>query len=143
MNARTLRSVSSIAVVIAHILTIGLCALYLQPRITKVETFISVLSVFVPVFGVYVGIAVKSLSLSAGPRGPKVQATFIILLSVLFAAYLSSILAVIFLYANGTIPNEDILPASIAAMEAAFGAYFMTLFLKLFENSVGDHANTQ
>lgn len=133
MSAGKLRAILSIAVVLAHIALIIFCAIFLYPRITKLETYISTISIFVPVFGVYVGIVVKSITISAAPAGRKVSKTFITLIVMLFMAYFASIISVVILYSSGVIPNEDLLPAAVGAMEAAFGAYFMALFLTLFD----------
>lgn len=124
----------SLAVVFAHIGIIAFCAFFLQSRVTKFETLISTISVFIPIFGVYVGIVVREASLSPTRSGGKASTAFISLLVVLFFAYLISIVGVLLLYATGTIPNEDLLPAAIGVMEAAFGAYFMSLFLTLFDS---------
>lgn len=132
MYTRTARSVFAILVVVSHVVFVSICAVYLQDRVTKLETYLSTMAVFLPVFGIYVSIVVKSVGISKGPRGKLVSGTFLTLIFVLFVAYVAGNLFVLRAYGSGFIPTEDYLPAAFALVETAFGGFFTTLFLTLF-----------
>ncbi|MBN8187697.1 hypothetical protein JF540_13455 [Salipiger thiooxidans] len=132
MYERTARAVFAILVVIVHVVFVSFCAVYLQARITKFATYVSTIAVFLPVFGIYVGVVVKSVGISKGPRGRKVSGVFLALMVILFAAYVAGNAFVLWSYETGFIGTEDLLPAAVALVESAFGGFFTTLFLTLF-----------
>jgi hypothetical protein len=119
-------------VVASHVLLVGFAAFFLQARITAIETYLSTLAVFLPVFGTYLSIVVKSVGMSRGPRGKLVSSTFISLMLILFVAYSLGIVFVLYSYATGFIGTEEALPGAIGLVEAAFGGFFTTLFVTLF-----------
>lgn len=129
---RTARSFFAILVVLAHVVFVSVCAVFLQDRITSLETYLSTMAVFLPVFGIYVGIVVKATGIRKGPRGPKVSGTFLTLMGLLFVAYLAGNIFVLRGYGSGFIASEEMLPAAFALVETAFGGFFTTLFLTLF-----------
>lgn len=133
---REARSAFSVAVVICHILLIFFAAYLLSTRITNVETYLSTLGVFLPVFGVYVGIVVLNISVSRGPRGKKVSRTFMIIISALFIAYLACIVSILLAFRSNFIQDENLLPGALAFAEAAFGAFFTSIFLKLMDGKL-------
>ena len=132
MYERTARAVFAILVVIVHVVFVSFCAVYLQARITKIATYVSTIAVFLPVFGIYVGVVVKSVGISKGPRGRKVSGVFLALMVILFAAYVAGNAFVLWSYETGFIGSEDLLPAAVSLVESAFGGFFPTLFLTLF-----------
>lgn len=132
MYERTARSVFALTVVAAHVFFVSLAAVFLQDRITKAATYVSTLAVFLPVFGIYVGVVVKQIGSTVGPRGHQVSAVFLLLMSTLFSAYVAGNAFVLYSYNNGFIESEDMLPGAIALVESAFGGFFTTLFLTLF-----------
>lgn len=132
MYERTARSIFALLVVVVHVLFVSFCAVYLQDRITRTATYLSTMAVFLPVFGIYVGVVVKSLGVTRGPRGRKVSNVFTIIMFVLFLAYVSGNIFVVLSFDSGFISSEDMLPGAIAVIEAAFGGFFTTMFLSLF-----------
>ena len=138
MSTRSARAFFAILVVLVHVVFVSYCAIYLQTRITKPETYFSTIAVFLPVFGIYVGVVVKSVGTSKGPKGPNVSGTFLALITILFIAYACGNAFVLYSYGSGFISTEDLLPGAIAIVEAAFGGFFTTLFLTLFGQSQAD-----
>lgn len=132
MYLRTARTTFALLVVISHVALVTYCAIFFQDRITKFPTFVSTLSAFLPVFGIYVGVVVKEVSLKKGSRGHKVNTAFILIMAILFLAYALGVFLVIRSYETGFIETEDMLPGAIALVEAAFGGFFTTMFLTLF-----------
>ena len=132
MYQRSARALFALLVVIAHVAFVSFCAVDLQSRITKIETYVSTIAVFLPVFGIYVGVVVKSVGLGKGPRGRKVSGLFLALMSILFVAYVAGNGFVLWSYETGFIGSEDLLPAAVSLVESAFGGFFTTLFLTLF-----------
>lgn len=128
---REARAMFSVAVVACHILLVFFAAYYLSGRITKFETYLSSLGAFLPVFGVYVGIVVQNISVSRGPRGKKVSNPFLFIMTALLASYLACVVSILLAFGSNFIQGEDALPAALAFAEAAFGAFFTTIFLKL------------
>lgn len=132
MYERSARSVFAVIVVLSHIVFVSIAAVFLQNRITKIETYLSTLAVFLPVFGIYVGVVVKQISSITGPRGSKVNSVFLFIMTTLFVAYGAGNAFVIYSYNSGFIASEDMLPGAIALVESAFGGFFTTMFLTLF-----------
>jgi hypothetical protein len=132
MTIAATRSVFSILVCLTHIVFVFFCAFYLHSRVTKMETYFSTLATFLPIFGVYLGIVVKSLKLEKSSAPERIDNTFLAVLFILFLAYLAGNTAVIYAYGTDVIPSEDLLPGAIGLVEAAFGGFFTTLFLTLF-----------
>ncbi len=132
MRIETVKSTFSFLIVIVHVMFVAFCALYLRDKITKFETYISTITVFLPIFGIYVGIIVKNIKLNNIPSEERVSPTFVGILSVLFVAYLIGNILVLYGYGSGFITSEDLLPGAISIVEAAFGGFFTSLFLTLF-----------
>lgn len=132
MYLRSARTTFALLVVLSHVALVTYCAIFFQDRITKFPTFISTLSAFLPVFGIYVGVVVKEIGVRKVSRGHKVNSAFLMIMAILFLAYGLGIFLVIRSYETGFIETEDMLPGAIALVEAAFGGFFTTMFLTLF-----------
>jgi hypothetical protein len=129
------RSFFAILTVALHVFFVGFCAIILQNRITDSETYFSTISVFLPVFGIYVGIVVKNIKLSPETDETAVSKTFIAIMMIILVAYFSGNIFVLYSYLDGFIVKEESLPGAIAFVEAAFGGFFTALFITLFQSS--------
>lgn len=135
MNVGKLRAISGVSVVFVHVVFIFFCAIYLKPRITSIETYISTVAMFLPVFGVFVGVVVKNIKLTPDVDDGVVSGAFMSIFVLLFLAYIVGNIFVIYLYGIQYISNESLLPGAIALIESAFGCFFTTLFLTLYQKN--------
>lgn len=132
MTVVALRSALAISVVVLHIALMIGAAIYLRVYITSFSTYVSVMAVFLPVFGTFVGIIVQDIGPERERSRKKASATFIFIVFALLTAYCVGIILVLFGLSSGFIENEESLPAAMAAVEAAFGTFLSTCFFKLF-----------
>jgi hypothetical protein len=122
----------AILVVVTHVVFVFAAAVVLAGRVTKPETYISTITVFLPVFGVYVGIVANNLQMDVRVSAKQIDSSFVVICGVLFAAYFLANALVIYAYLMQFIGTEDLLPAAFAATETAFGAFFTTMFQRMF-----------
>jgi hypothetical protein len=122
----------SIIVVVSHVALIYFALVFLSSRITNSDTLISTIAVFLPVFGVYVGVVVKTIAIGRGPLGRKVNPVFIVIMLLLLAAHAAGAVLIVLGFSNGLLPSEEALPAYISLLEAAFGGFFSLMFFSLF-----------
>ncbi|QBF33854.1 hypothetical protein CFI11_21940 [Thalassococcus sp. S3] len=122
------------SVVTLHILFVLGAAVYLRNYVTDFGTYVSTLAVFLPVFGAYVGIVVQDLGVERQRSTKKASSAFVYIVFALLAAYCVGIIFVVTGFTSGFIVDEQSLPAAVAAVETAFGAFLTTCFFKLFKD---------
>jgi drug/metabolite transporter (DMT)-like permease len=122
------------SVVTLHILFVLGAAILLKDYVTDFSTYVSTLAVFLPVFGAYVGIVVQDLGIEPQRSRKKVSNAFVYIVFALLVAYCVGVVIVMIGFTSGFIENEQSLPAAVAAVETAFGAFLTTCFFKLFKD---------
>lgn len=132
MRTRTLREIMSLLVVVSHIALIFFALVVLSGRITDTDTLLSTMAVFLPVFGVYVGVVAKTITVGRGPLGKKVSPVFVAIMLLLLIAHALGAVSIIVGFASGVISSEEVLPGYISLLEAAFGGFFSLMFFSLF-----------
>ncbi len=134
MTISALRSFLAITVVTLHIVFLLGAAILLRSHVTNFATYVSTMAVFMPVFGAYVGIVVQDIGPERTRSRKAASATFVYIVFALLLAYCIGIFLVLVGFVSGFIENEESLPAAIAAVETAFGAFLTTCFFKLFKD---------
>lgn len=139
MKISNLRSLLAMSVVTLHILFVLGAAMYLRSYITDFGTYVSTLAVFLPVFGAYVGIVVQDLGVEREQSRRKASGAFVYIVFALLAAYCVGVVLVLTGFTSGFIASEQSLPAAVATVETAFGAFLTTCFFKLFRDEVKEN----